>query len=77
VADPDVPNPDPLRMFITGGAGVGKSFIISILWEFLARAHQGQVARPVVLGAPTGVAAFNIQGETIHSALKLPVEHAR
>ena len=32
---------------------------------------------PVVLTAPTGVAAFNIEGITCHSALKLPVEHCR
>ena len=30
-----------------------------------------------MLAAPTGVAAFNIGGLTIHRALKLPVEHDR
>lgn len=30
---------------------------------------------PVLVMAPTGVAAHNINGETIHSALKVPVEH--
>ena len=41
------------------------------------RSHAGITSRPVILTAPTGVAAFNIKGCTAHTALSLPVEHAR
>ena len=58
-------------MFITGGAGTGKSHVISVIKEHLERAHIG-AGNACVLMAPTGVAAFNIGGLT---ALNLPVEH--
>jgi hypothetical protein len=67
----------PLRMFLTGGAGVGKSFIITILREFLVRAHRGVLTKPVMLMAPTGVAASNIAARTLHTALNIPVENVR
>ena len=66
--------PSPFRMFITGGAGTGKSHVISVIKEHLERAHIG-AGNACVLMAPTGVAAFNIGGLTIHRALNLPVEH--
>lgn len=55
---------EPLRMIIMGTAGTGKSYLINIIREKL---HNS-----IVL-APTGVAAFNIQGSTIHSALSIPI----
>lgn len=68
----------PLLMFITGGAGTGKSFVISMLRELVLRSHRGLCASSsVMLLAPTGVAAANIGGRTLHSALKLPVEDVR
>ena len=36
--------------------------------------HRVQACMPLVL-APTGVAAFNIQGATLHRAFRLPVAH--
>ena len=66
--------PNPLRIFITGGAGTGKSYVISVIKEHLERAHIGD-GNACVLMAPTSVAAFNIGGLTIHRALNLPVEH--
>uniref|UniRef100_A0A1X7SHG0 ATP-dependent DNA helicase n=1 Tax=Amphimedon queenslandica TaxID=400682 RepID=A0A1X7SHG0_AMPQE len=53
--------PSPFRMFITGGAGTGKSYEISVIKEYLERAHIG-AENACVLTAPTGVAAFNIGG---------------
>ena len=67
----------PLHLFISGGAGVGKSFVINLLFDLLMRSHRGLTTRPVVLAAPTGVAAFNIVGVTLHSCLGLPVEKCR
>ena len=34
------PPPDPLRLFVTGGGGTGKSFLIAALHELAIRAHQ-------------------------------------
>ena len=68
--------PRPLRLFITGGAGTGKSHVISVIREHLERTHLGAGSRCILM-APTGVAAFNIGGLTIHRALNLPVEHGR
>ena len=65
----------PLRFFVTGGAGSGKSFIISLLREYLNRLSAVEDESVLVL-APTGVAAFNIHGVTLHSAFSLPVEHS-
>jgi hypothetical protein len=52
--------------FITGSAGTGKSFLINLIIENLKRKGSNYL-----LLAPTGVAATNIGGETIHSALRV------
>ena len=57
------------NVFITGPAGVGKSFIISYICQRLA-----QMQKSYRLLAPTGVAAINISGRTIHSFLKIMPE---
>ena len=46
----------PLRMVVTGTAGTGKSFLIACLKQLLSS--------KVRVSAPTGVAAFNVQGCT-------------
>ena len=47
---------DPLRWFITGGAGVGKSFVINMIKETLMRMFPADITRdPVGLTAPTGM----------------------
>ena len=66
--------PQPLRIFLTGGAGTGKSHLISVIRQHVERAHTGSKHACIVV-APTGVAAFNIQGATLHRAFRLPVEH--
>jgi ATP-dependent exoDNAse (exonuclease V) alpha subunit len=51
-------------IFVTGGAGTGKStFIRWLLQEFKGS---------VLLGAPTAMAATNIDGKTLHSLCQLP-----
>jgi len=52
--------------FLTGSAGTGKSFIIQQFKLFLEHSK-----RPYLLLAPTGIAAQNIGGKTIHSELKI------
>jgi hypothetical protein len=52
--------------FLTGSAGTGKSYMIKLITDWL-----NSRKRPYLLLAPTGVAAQNIKGSTIHSALRL------
>lgn len=51
------------HLFITGKAGTGKSTLL--------RYFRDRTRRAVVVIAPTGVAAVNIDGQTIHSFFKL------
>jgi hypothetical protein len=67
------PRPELPPLFITGGAGTGKSFLIRCLIEHIRRLSAGRPL-PVRLCAPTGVAAFLIGGATLHTALRLPVQ---
>jgi ATP-dependent exoDNAse (exonuclease V) alpha subunit len=55
-------------MFLTGKAGTGKTFIVKKIMTDLAA-----TGRKVVAVAPTGIAATNIGGQTIHSMFSLPV----
>lgn len=67
---------EKFHIFVTGGAGVGKSYLIEVLIQYFrlcTASFSGH--NPVLVLAPTGVAAHNIKGQTIHSALKLPVQH--
>ncbi|MEX5308217.1 AAA family ATPase [Kocuria sp. CPCC 205297] len=50
-------------VFLTGKAGTGKS---TLIWEFMAHTR-----RNVVVVAPTGIAALNVGGYTIHRLLSL------
>ena len=59
-------NQAPLRMIISGTAGTGKSYLIHCL-RLLLQEH-------VCVAAPTGMAAFNIAGHTLHSLLGLPTK---
>ena len=56
----------PLRMIVSETAGMGKSYLIHCLRLLLK--HKVRVA------APTGVAALNIDGYTLHSLLSLPTK---
>ena len=68
---------DPLRLFLSGGAGVGKSTVTNALYEALIRylnivPGENPDEIKVIKTAPTGKAAFNIKGNTLHSAFKIP-----
>lgn len=54
------------NIFITGDAGTGKSFLIN---TFIA--EQRKLNKNVIICAPTGVAAINIGGTTIHKTFKI------
>jgi len=57
------------NVFLTGGAGTGKSFVIDKYIEYL-KSHN----RNVMTTAPTGIAALNINGVTVHRAFGVPVK---
>ncbi|MFE4949237.1 ATP-dependent RecD-like DNA helicase [Leifsonia sp. NPDC056665] len=53
------------HVFVTGRAGTGKSTLLNHLsWN---------TEKSIVIAAPTGVAALNVGGQTIHSLFKLPI----
>jgi len=53
------------HVFVTGRAGTGKSTLL----QHLAWNTEKQIA----VCAPTGVAALNVEGQTIHSLFRLPI----
>ena len=70
----------PFHLFITGGAGVGKSHLIKCIYgacSKILRSSESPGDISVLLLAPTGTAAHNIHGQTIHSAFKIPVPPGR
>lgn len=56
------------NVFLTGGAGCGKSFVIQ---KALKRLQARRLN--VVVCAPTGIAALNVGGMTVHRAFKLGI----
>ena len=68
-------NPEPFYIHVTGGAGTGKSHLIKCIYheasKQLKNAENPEEVK-VLLVAPTGTAAFNISGYTVHSAFKIP-----
>ena len=60
---------DQLLMYIAGVGGTGKTHIVNAvlrLFALLGRSNE------IMVGAPTGAAALNIGGYTIHSLVMLP-----
>lgn len=53
------------HVFVTGRAGTGKSTLLQYLaWN---------TSKQIAICAPTGVAALNVEGQTIHSLFRLPI----
>lgn len=67
-------NPPQMLFNIDGTAGCGKTYLIAAicqgLWE-LADLHDQP--DPIRVLAPSGVAALNIRGRTLHSGFSLPI----
>lgn len=64
-----------IRLLVSGVAGTGKSFLIHVIKEKVQSMYEND-SLSVALMAPTGIAAFNINGSTIHRFFKLPVQHS-
>ena len=67
---------DPLYLFVTGGGGTGKSHLIKAVYHTALKTLRHGSSNPekatILLMAPTGVAAININGTTMHTALAIP-----
>lgn len=66
----------PIYCFLTG-AGVGKSVVTTALYQALTRFYGKKIREnqddvKTLLCAPTGKAAYNIRGQTIHSLFCIP-----
>ena len=63
--------------FISGGAGTGKSHLIKAVYQTIVKTFKQGADNPdvpkVLPLAPTGVAAINISGTVINSALAIPI----
>ena len=67
---------NPLCMFISGVGRTRKPFLIPTIRAMvneLWKDNKDSVRR--ALAAPTGLAAFNIDGVTVHRLFQLPIEH--
>jgi hypothetical protein len=58
-------NAEPVYMIVRGTAGTDKTYLISATKQVLAA--------QCVVTATTGIAAFSIDGQTLHSAAQLPI----
>lgn len=68
----------PFYDFIAGQAGVGKSLLVRAVFQVLNRYFRTMDGTDpenprILLTAPTGLAAFNIDGVTLHSGFALPI----
>ncbi len=62
------------NIFITGNAGTGKTKVGKKIIELLTEKHQGDVWNQIHVLAPTGTAASNIGGTTIHKFLGIGIK---
>lgn len=56
------------NVFLTGNAGTGKSWLLN---QFIEK--QRDANKQLMIVAPTGIAAINIDGATIHRTFKAPI----
>ena len=66
------PESPPLQMVVCGQGGSGKTHVFKALRQY-RRERTHDPHGNMIMTAPTGLAAYNIKGKTIHSALGLKV----
>ncbi|XP_042261506.1 ATP-dependent DNA helicase PIF5-like [Thunnus maccoyii] len=68
-------NPEPMHVFVTGGAGTGKSHLIRAIQYEAGRLLSTLCHQPddicVLLTASTGIAAYSLNAATIHHTLSI------
>jgi len=67
---------NPCRLIVSDEGGTGKSRVIQVMQQMIADKYPAN-SLPVAVDAPTGMAAYNVGGTTIHRLLGLPVEHGK
>ena len=67
----------PLHTFISGVGGTGKSFLIETIRRQVVEIWKDDASGDTkcAVGAPTGMASYNIGGVTVHRLFSLPIEH--
>lgn len=69
------------KIFVSGTAGTGKSFLIKTIADQLTIDYTDETNRAtkpaVLLAAPTGIAAIQINGCTIHNLFNIEVQQGR
>ena len=55
------------NVFLSGEAGTGKSYVLN---QFIKES----VGKNILVCAPTGIAAINVHGSTLHRVFKVPIE---
>ena len=68
-------NDKSIHLVVSGQGGTGKTRVIEIVSRIISARLPEPL--PVVVAAPTGLAAFNVGGTTLHRMLSLPVEHGK
>jgi hypothetical protein len=63
---------EPIKLIVCSEGGTGKSYLIRLL-SLLIRTY-ANTSNSLIITGPTGMAAFNVQGTTMHRAFALPVE---
>ncbi|XP_011858135.1 PREDICTED: ATP-dependent DNA helicase PIF1-like [Vollenhovia emeryi] len=68
----------PIKLYISGSAGVGKSTLINAIYNLLLNYFEDipgekNNAVKILICAPSGKAAFLIGGVTLHTAFALPI----
>ena len=72
---------NPFYNFLSGGAGMGKSHLTKALYQAALKFYNAREGEDfhhinVLVLAPTGKAAYNIKGNTIHSSLAIPANQS-
>ncbi|KAL6433602.1 hypothetical protein ACFW04_006589 [Cataglyphis niger] len=60
-----------LRLYVSGEGGTGKSFLIKTIKCCIKQ----NLNKNTAVAAPTDIAAFNIDGLTVHKLLQLPIKY--
>ena len=62
-------------MFVSGVGGTGKSFLIETVRSLVKEIWKGDTSNDTIcsVAAPTGLAAYNVGGVTVHRLFQLPI----
>ena len=73
---------EPMHIFIEGGAGVGKTRVGKAIHQSMERFYCNEPGKNpdqmhCILLAPTGMAAYHLKGNTIHSGLHININRGK